>query len=390
MNKYTIQDFLEVKSSISASISPDSSKLSFLSNLTGTYQLYITSIKGDKTEQITSYNDSLSFAVFLPTEDKILFSKCDGGNEQNQLYIYSLDTREIKELTKNPEVRYDFGGFSFDGKYISYVSTERNGKDKDAYIMNLETEEVQCVYDNGGPCNVMGFSPNGTYLGIKRDNTNLDQDLFLINLKTKEIEHINPHNEAVYFDSVGWKPDESAFFVVTNKDRDFIGLSKYSLVTKNFEYVLTPEWDVESAVVSSDGKYIASIINEDGYWNMSVRDQLDVSKIYNFNLPQEEIYSVKFSKDSKYLALIIGSSVKNSDVWIYSIEENTYWQVTRSPQGVPNDVLVEPKLIRYKSFDNLDIPAFLFLPDIYTADQSRSFLRHYHLSFNILFIMDML
>ena len=362
MKKYNIQDFLEVKSSGSGSFSHDSTKISYISNLSGTSQIYLTSIKGGEAQQITAYEDSVSFAVFSPTKDEIIFGKSAGGNEQTQFYLYSLETKETKGLTERPDVRHDYGGFSYDGKYIAYSSTERNGKDKDIYIMNLETGETECVYDKGGACNSIGFSPKGTFLVIQRNNSNFDQDIFLFNLITKELEHINPHEGDIFFELAKWLPDESAFFFITNKDRDFIGLSKYSLATKTFDYVLTPDWDVDGASISRNGKYIATIINEGGYEKMNVRDTNDLTKIYPFDLPSGMIYSGYFSVDSKYLMLTIGSSLKNSDVWVYSVEENKYWQITESPQGVPSEELVEPKLIKYTSFDGLEVPAFVYLP----------------------------
>ena len=378
MKKYNIQDFLEVKSSGDESFSPDGSRLSFLSNLTGTSQLYLTSINGGKTEQITFYNDSLSFAIFSPSKDEILFGKSEGGNEKTQFFIYSLETKEIRSLTGNPEVKYDFGNFSYDGKYISYASTERNGKDKDIFVMNLETGEKECVYDKGGSCDSFGFSPKGTYVGIKRNNTNLDQDIFLYNIKTREIEHINPHEGDVYCGHVCWFFDESSLFFITNRDRDFIGVGKYILGTKTFEYVLIPDWDVSNIFISDDGIYIASVINEDGYKKISIRDANDITKIYPFNLPLGIIYSGTFSNDSKYLALTVGTATKNTDVWVFSIEENKYWQITQSPQGVLSEDLIEPKLIRYKSFDGLEIPAFLFLPKNQKAESMVPVIVHIH------------
>lgn len=126
--------------------------------------------------------------------------------------------------------------------------------------------------------------------------------------------------------------------------------------------MFTPDWDVDGAFMSYDGTRIAVIVNEDGYSKLSIRNTSNLAHVYPYHLPPGTIYSGAFSKDGTHIVLIIGSATQNTNIWIYSVETDTYWQVTHSPQGVPSDVLVEPQLIRYTSFDGLEIPAFLFLP----------------------------
>jgi len=81
-DKYTIADFLEVKSSFGSRFSPDSSRVAYLSNLTGTSQIYIMPISGGNSIQLTDFPDAISGLIFSTTEDKIIFSKSDGGNEK--------------------------------------------------------------------------------------------------------------------------------------------------------------------------------------------------------------------------------------------------------------------------------------------------------------------
>jgi dipeptidyl aminopeptidase/acylaminoacyl peptidase len=54
------------------------------------------------------------------------------------------------------------------------------------------------------------------------------------------------------------------------------------------------------------------------------------------------------------------------DVWSYDIATGTRTQLTFSTfAGIDKNLFSEPRLIRYKSFDGLDIPAFLYLPPDY-------------------------
>jgi dipeptidyl aminopeptidase/acylaminoacyl peptidase len=363
MKKYQINDFLEVKSAGASSFNFDGSKVSFLSNITGTRQIYLISKEGGEAEQLTSYEDPVSFAVFSPIEDIILFGKASSGNEQTQLYMYSLETKQVESLLLNEKVQYNFGQFSRDGKYISYSHNERNGKDFDVCIMNLETREIECVFDKGGRSFSAGFSPCGTYLGVKKSRTNLDADLYLITRKDKSCELLTEHEGQIYFSNMVWLPDDSGFYTITNKERDFMGLAKYHIESKELAYVLTPEWDVDGCTISQDGSLLSVIVNEDGYNTLSLLQTNDLSEITLTGLPKTGmVYSVRFSKDSKYLSLVIGDATHTADIWIYSLIDNVCTQLTWSKQGVPAEELVEPTLFRYTSFDGLSIPAFLYMP----------------------------
>lgn len=362
MKKYSIQDFIEIKSSLSPSFSPDGSTISFLSNLTGTFQIYIMPTKGGSAEQVTFFIDPISFAVFCPTQNEILFGKAENGNENTQLYLYSLETKQIKEVTNNPKVRHNFGSWSRDGGYLSYSSNERNETDFDVFIMNIRTGETECVYSEGGYCDASGFSPDQTYFVVSKRQSVYNNDIYLVNLNTKKIQHITPHDGNIFYGNPRWMPDGLTFYVITNMGRDFMALELYDLKKQAFSSVLTPDWDVDGMSVSRDGNYFNVIVNEDGYNRSYLYNTQNREKIIQKHFPKDLIYSAIFSNDSNYLALSVGSPRHPTDIWIWSIDEDRCWQLTKSPQAVPSEELIDPELIRYTSFDNLKIPAFLYRP----------------------------
>ena len=368
--KYEINDFLQIKSSSTASFNLDGSKISYLSNLSGTHQLYIISSQGGEAEQVTSYDDSLAFALFSPTQDMILFGKSEGGDEKIQFFTYMLETKEIKRLTMGSSVKNTFGKFAPDGKHFAYSHNARNGVDFDVCLMNIETGESEIMYDGGGSCHTESFSPDGKHMVLLKRNTNQDTDLYLFSLKDKSAELITKRDEAVVFEGAHWLADSSGFFTRTNKERDFLGLSKFMLNSRTFEYVFTPEWDVDSARISFDKKMLAISVNEDGYNKLGIYSVDTLEQIPLTGLTEHaSIYSAKFSKDSRFLALTMGDSRHVADIWLYSLEEHTCKQLTSSPQGVPPEIMVEPTLIRYTSFDGLQIPAFVYLPSGAPVDQ---------------------
>ena len=143
---HTIQDFLEVKSAGNPSFSPDGKTIAYLSNDTGTFQLYLASRDGGGHEQVIFYNDQIAFALFSPTKNEVIFGMAKGGNEKTQYFLLDAASKEIVPITDDPEVMHKWLQWSPDGQSIAYSSNKRNGTDFDVYVMNLITREQKLIF----------------------------------------------------------------------------------------------------------------------------------------------------------------------------------------------------------------------------------------------------
>lgn len=358
---YNIRDFLEVKAAGGASFSPDGKRVAYLSNSTGTSQVFLIPTGGGESEQLTDFQDPVSFVQFSPVENVLIFGKAEGGNERTQLYLLDITTRQITGVTRKPDIKHDFGAWSPDGKNICFASNERNGKDFDVYVMAIDTREKHCIFDGGEWCAAEGFSPQGMYVVVRKKHSGANMDLYLCNLKTGSVEHITPHDGNVFYAGSLWLPDESAFFLVQDQGREFAGLARYSIVKRKFQYVFTPDWDIGSVSMDRDSKNIAITLNEEGYRRMTIYD-IETFETRAYHLPAGDIYHTKFSEDGSQMAFCLGDSRRTSDVWILNLQTGKSHQLTHSYQGVPPEAMVEPELIRFESFDGLSVPAFVYRP----------------------------
>jgi dipeptidyl aminopeptidase/acylaminoacyl peptidase len=74
---------------------------------------------------------------------------------------------------------------------------------------------------------------------------------------------------------------------------------------------------------------------------------------------------LNFSKDASKLAFTFNSAKYNSDVWTYDLRSKQLTQITKSSRSdIPQTSFVEPQLIKYKTFDGREIPAWYYVkPD---------------------------
>lgn len=360
--KYTINDFLEIKSSHSPSINFDGSYVVFLNNNTGTAQLYLFDKNNSQTTQLSEYNDYIEGAVFSPTDNVIIFSKAEGGNEKSQLFLLDIETKKITPLTSRAQIKYTFGGFSSDGKRIVYSSNERSESDFDIYIMDLATKKSELIYAEGGYCVPKGFSSKDTYIVISKFDSNVNNDLYLIDLDTKKVTQITSHQSETVYDEPQWVEDERGFYVITNLERDFLGITFYDLSLKKFEYKISPNWDVDEFVLSKDSTKLAYVVNEDGYNRLYLISTKDYKQLLPAPFNNGLFTSISFDQKADNLSFEFLSATKPRDVYLWDLINNTTEKIGTTFCAIPEDVFVEPELIKFKSFDGLEIASFYYAP----------------------------
>lgn len=380
---YTIQQYLSIKSAGSPDFSPDGKRIVYLTNATGTSQVWAVDAAGGRPEQLTYFDDNVSFVRWLPDNSGIIFGMARGGNENTQFYWMTPGGDAIEKLTDEPTVRHNFAGVSKDGKRIYYTSNKRNRNFFDAYSMDLESKMETLLFKYDGNISIAAFNDSGSKIVISRSGIekSLDNDLFMVDMKTGKETHLTPHDDASEFGNVEFLAD--SLLMTTNDKREFEALvqmrqknaagNDWSAANLATSVVYGPNWDVGGVTLSDDSRTLAYTVNNDGFSELYIRSietggKPLISTIAKtadqINLPaQGVIGGTAFSKDGSKLAFSFSSATQNGDVWLYDIKSKKLTQVTQSDRaGIDPKTFVTPELIKFKTFDGRDIPAWYYVP----------------------------
>jgi dipeptidyl aminopeptidase/acylaminoacyl peptidase len=368
--RFGIERYLNIRSASSPSLSPQGDRIAFLTNITGTPQVWMISAEGGWPDQLTFYPDRVDFVRWSPDGSGLVFSKSIGGNENAQLYWLSPDGSQIRALTDNPRVRHNFGSWSHDGKKISYASNKRNPNCFDVYVMDVASGREELVYQQDGSNDPVAWSFDDRQLIVSNssDTLSLDNNLYLVDLATKKATHLTPHESASEFSDVLFTRDGRFILLSTNEGREFSALARMDLQTRRTEILDDVQWDLVSTEMSEDGSLLAYTINRDGYIELYVREVSADGKLgpkgSPVSLPAKGLVGgLGFSKDKRKLVAGFNNARFNGDVWLYDLRARAWQQVTHSSRaGLPQDSFVEPQLIRYKSFDGREVPAWYYRP----------------------------
>ena len=361
--KYDFKSYTSIRAATSPSFSRDGKYIFFLTNITGSPQIWKVSVKGGWPEQLTYYDERVKRVLCSPTEELLTFSVDPGGSERDQIYLLSLKTGLIMPLAVESDIIHDLGPWSYDGKLASYRSNIRNQAFFDVYSVDVKTGRSNRVLERNETNSPECWSHSGRLLVVKRENTNLDMDLFLVDLKAEEVRCLTPHSgEASYYDAA-FTPNDVSILCLANRDREFMALVSIDIKTSEERAIVEENWDLESLALSPDGKIAAYTVNEEGYSKLRIRNLASGKTEEVDDLPPGVVSEAKWSPDGRYLAFTFCGSRFNSDIWLYDSKRKELSRLTKSDRGgISQDAFVEPELVSYKTFDGLDIPSFLYMP----------------------------
>ena len=235
-----------------------------------------------------------------PTEDYlILFKESEGPKEDEGVYqVLEPEDRQAGWRNRTNLLRYDIksgmvqplthghhninlGGISNDGKLLLYGTersrlTERPTTVGSLYLLNLETMETKCVYENDGFASRAILSPDGSMIAIYgspeafggigknvpegRTPSMTDNQLFLIDVNRADLSTSNLRCVTKYFNpSVSramWNQSDGMLYL-TAEDRDSVNLFQLNPKTEKIKEIACSEEVINSFDCASTTGLIA-------------------------------------------------------------------------------------------------------------------------------------
>lgn len=360
--QYTIHDFLGTVRYTGASFSPDKSKVLVSSDASGIFNAYAIPADGGEPVQLTqSTTDSIYVESYFPADERFLYSSDQGGNELNHLYVRELDG-SVVDLTPGEELKAAFLSWSQDGEYFFVATNERDQRYFDVYEYRTEDYAREMIFANNSGLDFADISSDRQKIALEKTNTNADSDMFLFDRASGETTLLTPHDGEVQHYPEDFSPDGSALLFTTDADSEFLYLVEHDLTTGERRIVEQPDWDVRFARYSKGGEYLVVGINEDASTRLKVYDRAgDLVPLPA--MADAEITSVSFSDDESMMAFYASSSRVPRDLFVVTVGESEATRLTNSlsPEIDPGD-LVEAQVVRFESFDGLEIPGILYRP----------------------------
>ncbi|MBT7656495.1 MAG: alpha/beta fold hydrolase [Flavobacteriales bacterium] len=359
--QYDIDLFFQNTSIRGGYFSSDENKLAYTSDASGIYNIYEVDLSSGETNQRTqSEKESFYVLGYIPNSNALLYSADKGGNEISHLYLLKEDNTTL-DLTPQVDEKARFFGWSKDRSHFYYQSNKRDSRYFDLYKMKVGQWNPILVYENRQNLSLQTLSNNERYFLLSKALTTSTNDFFLFDNKTQGITKISETSGG--YSSAGFSDDNTQFFYRTDVGKEFDYLKSYTIETGEQKIVYESDWDVMYSYLSENETYRVVGINEDGKTNLVIFNTQDGTQVDFPEIPDGTITGVSISQSEQKMRLSVGSSKSPNDFYLYDLKTNTIKKLTNSLNPELNaDHLVAAEVIRFASFDGLEIPAIYYKP----------------------------
>lgn len=355
----------------------------------------LTANKAAKYVKVTEFADGLAGASVSPDGKTMIATAAKGGNERTQVYLVKPAAGEGGKSEVTPLVSNDKANiapqFWFrDSTGFVYTANDTSPNDFYVYRFDLTPDgkgKTTLLVGKPGSWDAADTNADKTRYLVAQERSASDSDIFELDAATGNLTKLNPSEETHANALVGYMPGEKSVLFTSDieegRERLFLRDLTTGKVTKAIPALDNAE--VDAATISPDRSLLAVTLNNEGYGELKVFTLPDFQPV---PLPQIEkglVSGVGFRGRTLYYALT--NSRQPTIAYAYQVPENVnnkMMPVARQLTDVLDDQGIDlskfqlPELIKYKSFDGLEVPAFLYLPPGVKKGQAVPFVVNFH------------
>ncbi|MCL6698116.1 alpha/beta fold hydrolase [Sphingomonas sp. NSE70-1] len=369
--KESVQRYQNYREAIFRDWLPDGSML-ITTRFGATNQIHRVAAPGADRTQITFFDEPIADAETIPGTDRILFQRDTGGDEWFQLYTMGLAGQAV-QLTE-PGTRNQAYAFSKDGKLLAWSRAIKGSGDYAILTADPANPASRRVaYQGTGAIGVADVSSDKGKALLERGISNRETRLSVLDLASGQATELPwSSDKPARYESARFARNGAGIVAITDLGSDVRRLVDIDVATGKRNPISPADlkWDVEVYDIADNGTTYAYVVNEDGYSRIWLYDQASGRRSPITGLPDGVLTGLNFSPDGGKLAISLSTAKSAGDVWVADLANNgTITRWTSSELGpIDPASLSEPQLIRFKSFDGLSVPAFVYRPAGLPAD----------------------
>ena len=364
---------------------PASDEIAFLSDRGGLPEIWRQALTGDAPpERLSNFPDPVQGLRWSPTGEWIAAQVAPGGGMNSQIYLLRADGSGAHRITSGGTTNNWLGSWLPDGSALLFLSNQDDAATLHLYSYLLESGETRRITQPQegvrGKFNCADIRDDGGAALVERVRSRSNQDVYLLDLLTGAETLLTEHEGPGSFHNARFSSSETAVYLSADFERDKTAFCRIQLSSSGQPDPIEVLRGREDAILalfalSPDGTQATLC------WSMAGRCELENLNLQTLAttplpLPTELVFSLKYRKDSRYLAIQCADANLPGDIWLYDTESEDLQRFTTSPhEGIDPAALVQPRLVHFPAHDGLELSGWLYeAPDA----QPGPVVIHYH------------
>ena len=343
--------------------SSDGARVAYLTNISGSPQVWVVATGGGYPQQITAFDDPVTDLEWSPDGKWLALEVAPGGGLNSQIYLARPDGTEVRRLTEGGTENNWLGLWTPDSKTIVMSSNRKRRESMDIWTIDAATGAIKLAAETSGIAQVTDATDR--YALVSRLKSRGDNDIYRVALDGSGEVHLTPHTPPATFGAAKFGKTDDVVYIAGNPDRDRIALGRVSIAGAKagpFEVILARD-DAEFESLDINPAGTVALLG----WNVAGRTELATLTLEERTqspgpaLPADLAGGFEFSPDGKTVAMTLSGSAAPADVWLLNMGSASLRQLTFSPHpGVKLSSLVRPELVKYPAGDGLELSGWLY------------------------------
>ncbi len=370
--KYSVEDFFRKPEKSRYQLSPDGTHFSYMGPYERRQNIFIQKIGEEKAVRITNETDRDISGYFWANDNRLVYIKDSGGDENFLLYAVDKNGANAKDLTPFKGVRINVIDQLKDiDEEIIIGMNKRNPQLFEPYRLNIETGETTRLADNTNPLEPMDgwlFDHAGKLRAASKIVGGTNSTLMYRATETEDFKDVITTDFRVVIQPLFFDFDNgNIVYVFSNLDRDKTVITKFDMESGKEvgEPIFShPEVDVENLFYSKKRKVLTAV-----FYNTSKNH-------YHFLDDQRKALQERLEKELGDYEVVPTGSNKAEDKYMirtysdrslgayYFYDTNTdkLKKICDVSPWIDEEDMAHMKPISYKSRDGLTINGYLTLP----------------------------
>lgn len=394
--KPTIEQFLRVRAPQGVILAPDGT-LYVRDFPGGVVQLYrvpkgvkATPTESSKWQQLTNYPDGIGGSTMSPDGKTILLTHAVGGNENFQIAKLDVATGNITELTTDVKVQNAINHWLDDSSGFVYSGNQESPNDFYLYLWDFAKGKAERILGKEGSWSLSDMTLDRKRAIVEKDTSASDVSVFELDVASGTLKEITikPEGSTAACGAVGFMPGNESVLMLSDARE---GIRRLYLKDLKTGSVTSPipdldKYEIDGATFNDEKTILAVVVNEDGYGTPHFYAVPGFAKLPSPQMDKGVVgaggtFRGKTVVWSQNNARTPGVAFATELVMPQEAKTPVTRQLTEpDTQGIDLSGFPLPDLIKYKTFDGKEIPAFVFFPPGYdkAAKKPIPFICLYH------------
>lgn len=362
-----MEDFFRNPEKTAFQISPDGKYFSFLAPYKGRMNIFVQEIDTNTSRRLTAETDRDISSYFWGNNNRILYLKDNGGNENYKLFGVNIDGSNLICLTDFDGVRTTIIDDLEDIEDEVIIGlNKRNREVFDPFRLNIITGEMEMLAENPG--NIQGWMTdhNGKLLlAMTLDGT--EESILFRETENDSFRKIITTDFKESIDPLFFTFDNKNIYAASNLGRDKNSIVVFDIqqgkeIQRLFE---DPDYDVSSLNYSIKRKVLTTITYTTWKRKIVFLDD-SVKKIFT-NLEKHlgkkyEIFLTSTNKAEDKFIVRTHSDKTYGSYYFYDFTSDKLLKIADLSPWLKEEQMASMKPVKYKSRDGLTINGYLTLP----------------------------